>query len=47
MMRAVMITPTPAAPFATKSPALAWKTSTIPTSTVQAKSKPWKEGRMG
>lgn len=45
--RAVMKTPTPAVPLAAKSPALAWKTSTIPTSTCQADSKPWKEDRMG
>lgn len=43
----VMKTPTPAAPLAAKSPTLAWKSSTIPTSTCQAKDKPWKEGRMG
>lgn len=43
----VMKTPTPAAPLVAKSPALARKTSTIPTSTCQTKSKPWKEGRMG
>lgn len=45
--RAGMKTSTPATPLVAKSPAIARKTSSIPTSTCKTKSKPWKEGRMG